>query len=564
MRHPWVGRSALPPFTGCPPGEPRECRTDVPGRRARRGARRQRRGAGRRRALINEDSGFERTTVSNESGEYAFPNVAPGVYTLRAALAGFKTFESRGIRVGTQDFLTLDLRLEVGESSEAITVTGATPVIETTNAVGRHAASIAGRSRRCPTSVAIPSSSRSSRPTSFRRACRSSCGMQDQNATAMLSLGGGPRRANNFLLDGVPITDIFNRAAIIPSIEAVEEVKVQVSTYDAELGRTGGGVFNTHAQIGVERLARQRAGARSAAMGHRQAVLRAEDAAIRSPRRTTTSGAGRSAGRSSGIARSSGRAPKGTRRRRRRMPRPHHADRARTSRRLFAVLRCARAADRHLRPADDAPGPGASRDSSSAIRFRAMSFRPIASIRWAGLWSTCCRCQPPGDRCRARRCRLRTSRIRPRSKSIIASTDRQTLSGVFAWYHSSEPAPQFSASRATRTRSSSRAPSTSSRSTTCSMPSDRTVLALRYGYMRFRDDFASAPSDPSTLGFSPAFASAISGFPRITRDRLRGVCRHAVQRRHVGSRARSTPIRRTRRCRGWPAATRSSSAPTID
>ena len=69
--------------------------------------------------------------------------------------------------------------------------------------------------------------------------------MQDQNATAMLALGGGPRRANNFLLDGVPITDLFNRAAIIPSLEAVQEVKVQVSTFDAELGRTGGGVFNT-------------------------------------------------------------------------------------------------------------------------------------------------------------------------------------------------------------------------------------------------------------------------------------------------------------------------------
>ena len=61
--------------------------------------------------------------------------------------------------------------------------------------------------------------------------------MQDQNATAMLSLGGGPRRANNFLLDGVLITDLFNRAAIIPSLEAVQEVKVQVSTFDAELGR---------------------------------------------------------------------------------------------------------------------------------------------------------------------------------------------------------------------------------------------------------------------------------------------------------------------------------------
>ena len=69
--------------------------------------------------------------------------------------------------------------------------------------------------------------------------------MQDQNATAMLSLAAARGARNNFLLDGVPITDIFNRAAIIPSIEAVEEVKVQVSIYDAELGRTGGGVFNT-------------------------------------------------------------------------------------------------------------------------------------------------------------------------------------------------------------------------------------------------------------------------------------------------------------------------------
>jgi hypothetical protein len=46
------------------------------------------------------------------------------VYTLRASLAGFKTFESRGIRVGTQEFLTLDLALEAGEVRETITVTG--------------------------------------------------------------------------------------------------------------------------------------------------------------------------------------------------------------------------------------------------------------------------------------------------------------------------------------------------------------------------------------------------------------------------------------------------------
>ena len=73
---------------------------------------------------------------------------------------------------------------------------------------------------------------------------------QDQTNASLLSLAGGPRRGNNYTLEGVAITDIRNRAVIVPSIEAVEEVKVQVSTFDAEMGRTGGGVFNTIGRSG--------------------------------------------------------------------------------------------------------------------------------------------------------------------------------------------------------------------------------------------------------------------------------------------------------------------------
>ena len=62
--------------------------------------------------------------------------------------------------------------------------------------------------------------------------------------------GRGPRRGNNYTLEGVSITDLRNRAVIIPNIESVEEVKVQVSTFDAEMGRTGGGVFNTVGKSG--------------------------------------------------------------------------------------------------------------------------------------------------------------------------------------------------------------------------------------------------------------------------------------------------------------------------
>jgi hypothetical protein len=49
----------------------------------------------------------------------------------------------------------------------------------------------------------------------------------------------------------VPITDLRNRASANPTIEALDDVKVQVHTYDAEMGRTGGGVFNTTLRSGT-------------------------------------------------------------------------------------------------------------------------------------------------------------------------------------------------------------------------------------------------------------------------------------------------------------------------
>src|SRR4029078_10308117 len=75
--------------------------------------------------------------------------------------------------------------------------------------------------------------------------------MQDQSDASLLSLGGGGVRANNYLLDGVTVIDITTRPITNPTIEAVEDLKVQVHTYDAEMGRTGGGVFNTTVRSGT-------------------------------------------------------------------------------------------------------------------------------------------------------------------------------------------------------------------------------------------------------------------------------------------------------------------------
>src|ERR1044071_3163175 len=64
--------------------------------------------------LVNDATNVSRSTVSNEVGEYAFVAVAPGAYTVRATLAGYKTFERKGLTVGTQQFIALDMVLELG------------------------------------------------------------------------------------------------------------------------------------------------------------------------------------------------------------------------------------------------------------------------------------------------------------------------------------------------------------------------------------------------------------------------------------------------------------------
>ena len=200
--------------------------------------------------LTNEATNISRDTVTNEVGQYNFPAVPPGTYTLKTQLTGYKTYESKGLTVGTQQFITLDVVLQVGALEESITVTGQSPLINTANA--SHAASLDREALE-----ALPAPGRNAFmigvtvPTVMPVGDPQFNRQQDQTNASRLSLGGGGIRANNYLIDGVPITELRGRAVLNPTIEALEEVKVQVHTYDAEMGRTGGGVFNVTAKSGT-------------------------------------------------------------------------------------------------------------------------------------------------------------------------------------------------------------------------------------------------------------------------------------------------------------------------
>src|SRR5207247_9498298 len=192
--------------------------------------------------LTNDATRVSRSTVSNAAGEYAFVAVEPGTYTLRVALSGFKTFERKGLTVATQQFITMDVTLEVGTIEETITVSGAAPLVETSNAS-------TGQVLEQKTLEALPALNRNifmvaaTVPTVILYGDPYQSRMEDQSNGSSVALGGGMRRGNNYTLDGVSLSDLQNRASAFPTLEGVSDTKVQVHTYDAEMERTGGGVF---------------------------------------------------------------------------------------------------------------------------------------------------------------------------------------------------------------------------------------------------------------------------------------------------------------------------------
>ncbi len=206
--------------------------------------------AGAKVTLTNEGTNEARVSTTSGAGQYDFSNVVPATYTVLAESPSFKKFERKNVIVGTQEFLTVDIRLEVGNITESVLVTEQMPLVESSNAsqgqvldnqklvelpnLGRNPFMM---SRLAQNVVPVG-------PPAYNR-------MEDQSGSSMISIAGGPVRGNNYLLDGIPITDSNNRAIIIPTIESVQEVKIQSNTYDAEMARTGGGMFNTLMKSGT-------------------------------------------------------------------------------------------------------------------------------------------------------------------------------------------------------------------------------------------------------------------------------------------------------------------------
>src|SRR5438552_3962964 len=193
--------------------------------------------------LRNIESGVEVTHQTNDDGRYVFDFVDPGEYTLAVEQTGFKKAVQENVIVRNRGDITVDLKLAVGGVQETVTVEASpiaiqfnssstlltieNKVIDQLPIRGRNPYNVATLD---PTvSPGTGSTSNENRP--YHHAYASD-----------IDVGGQTTRANDVLLDGVPLVSSY-KSAYTPALDAVQEVTFQKNAIDAEYGYSAGGVI---------------------------------------------------------------------------------------------------------------------------------------------------------------------------------------------------------------------------------------------------------------------------------------------------------------------------------
>src|SRR5438876_6342037 len=203
--------------------------------------------------LLNQDTGFTRTVTADSNGEYTAPLMPTGTYTVTGEISGFKKVSLANVRLGVDQKVRADLKLDIGQMSEAVTIQAETPLIQTNSSeLGTtitdnqiEALPLNGRNFVSLTRT-IPGVLRPPPGANIDGA-----GSLAWRAGAGFSANGQRARDNNYLLDGVDNNETWLQTVVIfPSVDALDEFKIQTSTYSAEFGKSLGGVVNIQIKSG--------------------------------------------------------------------------------------------------------------------------------------------------------------------------------------------------------------------------------------------------------------------------------------------------------------------------
>ena len=198
--------------------------------------------------VTNIETNVPRDTVTNDAGYYTLPLLQPGQYLLRAEKQGFRTVEQKGITLEVDQRAAVDLVMEIGEVNQQVEVSAAAPLLDTVEPS-------LGQVINNRQIVELPLNGRD-----YVQLALLSSGTANPIASSRdggFSSGGQRLSANNYLLDGVDNTsrelaDAGRSAELVkPSVDAIQEFKVQTNVYSAEYGNGTGAVVNVTIKSGT-------------------------------------------------------------------------------------------------------------------------------------------------------------------------------------------------------------------------------------------------------------------------------------------------------------------------
>jgi Carboxypeptidase regulatory-like domain len=206
--------------------------------------------------LKNAGTGLEATTLSDEAGNYEFPSVRPGNYSLKVEEAGFRTFVQTAVVLAVGQRARIDATLQVGDVAAEISVVAGQALVQTeSSALG----DVVDNKK----IVEIPLNGRffldlalltagTVVPSTNNRtflATPSGIGISGINAS------GTREDSTNYLFDGINLSDMLqNQITFQPNIDSIQEFKVQTNAFSAEYGRNAGIIVNAISKQGTNSL----------------------------------------------------------------------------------------------------------------------------------------------------------------------------------------------------------------------------------------------------------------------------------------------------------------------
>jgi len=211
-------------------------------------------------AITNTKTNVKRVTTTNSDGFYSVPNLLPGDYIVTATATGFAETVDPGITLTVGAQLLVNMSMRLGSSTQQVEVTGAVPSVDlTTSTIGGVVNSTTVRelplNGRDWTQLATlqPGVATVNTQPSISNL---SSGRGQRGFGIQMTISGGRPQQNNYRLDGISINDYSNGApgSALGStfgVEAVQQFSVLTSAYDAEYGKSSGGVINAITRSGT-------------------------------------------------------------------------------------------------------------------------------------------------------------------------------------------------------------------------------------------------------------------------------------------------------------------------